>query len=254
MTQEHTMLVAQYRRTWIWRALTLLLGLPGGILPLVIGIGTGSPLAMILGTPLTILAVFTWIRDFKTKIGLYDGSIEMKGITTKRILFDGSTEFFHKSVFERVDGVQTATHIYLKIKGHDATIKMNSNIKNVDDLQKRLLEAEARHVLPALREILDKGGKVQFGSISIQDDRLLKGNKQVAFGELLGATVWEDSLEIKEKNGKKFAAMPLYSISNLQTFLSLLKDGGVDLLEGPGESALMFYLRELGSGVLEMME
>jgi hypothetical protein len=190
-------LLGEFVHTWALRILNLLVTLPFGLCfasfpwldskpdydawPVWSRILTS---AVAGGIPLAI-AVFVWWRGLVFRLRVFGDRIECRSVFGTRVVRLGAqARFFHKSERHFVNGVPVGTHVYLTFADANTSIRVNSNVKNVVDLQALALTLEQEHVLPPALERYRRGEPVAFGPLSLHKGRLTYRGKSEPLSNL----------------------------------------------------------------------
>lgn len=230
-------LVAEYRHGWglrILNILTALFGLPG--LMFLSDDAAELPIELRLvgvlcltGVPL-LTAGFVWCRGFLYRLRVYETRIECRSVFgTRTVSLGPQTKFRHRNVQQIVNGVKAGRHTYLTFQDERATIKANTNVVGVEELQALAFELEAGLVLPEAMRKHEAGGRLVFGPLVVQHDTLSLRRKSTSL----------KGLEIKLEEGSLYfcrggrelhlLGVDTGDVDNLETFLQVAQSAGATL-------------------------
>lgn len=219
-------LLSVYKHTLILGILCLITIVPIGILLILITlIDHGSFICLNMGIFLLLLSILVWLNAFKFRLDLYTDGLSKRNIFGSRhVKINAKTKFLHRNVSEFVNGVPAGQHVFITVKDDASSIRLNSNIKNINTLQTELMNLELKHVTPYYVSQYKNGKRIDFGTFKLQDDQLYYKNKVISLKEISSFTLADGKLKIKQLDKKfAFCSAPVSKIYNMTTFFNLIE-------------------------------
>lgn len=182
-------------------------------------------IAAVFGLGPLMLVVFVWWRGFVFRLTVTPTRIELKDVLrTTSIAIDHNLQIRHRNESHSLNGIPTAKHVYMTFESGGERITVNSNVKNVDELQARMIDIESRVILPAMRGRHNAGAPATFGPITLQGSQLRRKNKVEEISSL--KIELADGYFIARKDGAWLAVIKeqLMNIPNAATLCTLINE------------------------------
>ena len=215
-----------YRQTLILRILCLITVVPLGVLLIMITLeDNGSFICLVVGSILLLVTAFVWINGYIFKMRLSNDEITRKNLFGARsIKIDKNTKFFHRNVKEFINGIPVGQHVFITIKNGSSSIRLNSNIKNIELLQRELMNLEGKHILPHCESQYGLGSLVDFGPFKLRQGTLYYKNKPILLREVSGFVLKNGKLKISQWDKRfSFCHVKVSDIANMTSFFALLE-------------------------------
>ncbi len=210
-----------YKRDFI-RILCAVFIAPFGLLSVFIGVGDAEVIFAICGSILILFTIYIWFRDLTFRLYVNEQMIIKKNIFGECVIkIDGKIKFYHRNIQEELYDIPINKYAYITIKNETNCIKVNNGLKDIDELQDRLLYYEKEFIFPRLFSMYQSGIPLDFGPFRIHHDQLQYKNKFASLKELYGPLVYDGELKFKYSNPKK--SFCVVSISKIPNFLSFLR-------------------------------
>lgn len=219
-------LLSVYKHTLILGILCLITIVPIGILLILITfIDHASFICLNMGIFLLLLSILVWFNTFKFRLDLYTDGLSRRNVFgTRHVKINKKTKFLHRNVSEFVNGVPAGQHVFITVKDDTGSIRLNSNVKNINTLQNELMSLELKHVTPYYASQYKDGKLVDFGTFKLQRNQLYYKKNAILLKEISSLTLADGKLKIKQLNKKfAFCSAPVSKINNMTTFFNLIE-------------------------------
>ena len=239
----------EYKMTYMWRILSILVFLPVGGLFMAMSIYPDKTMdqdsiviCAMIGGLLIAWVILIWVYCFKKKVILKRNNITLISLFGKSsINIIEKTKFRHHSIKINaafgLDGVgsllqslaegqgeEATTHINIIIENEKSKIKLNTNIKGISELRDKLISLELDIVLPRIRAKYNSGELVSFGLFALQNGNFIFKKQSIPLNQFEGISFEKTCLVIHIINERKpRIKLKTENIINMYSFLSIIK-------------------------------
>lgn len=234
MTITTNDLLGEYRPTWKLRLYMLITLVPLGvafIIPLIMLAQdkpelTETEMIFFFGVCLLVsmicffITIFVWLNDLHTVILIYPTKIIKKNYFKERtLLLNHDTQFYHKTERHYIKGIYTGSRDYITVNDGQSQMKFDSNIKNIEGLDKLLIQLELQRNMPVVMLKIKQRQSLAFGQFRISTTGLEYKDKMIQLNESSEFLIKNGELIIKKvgQRGDLFN-IPISSIPNMNTF------------------------------------
>lgn len=213
-------LIAEFPQTWILRILSAM-----GLIPLgMMAVTSSDTFLNIIGLLLFAGLIWLWLSGFKTKVELYPNKLVYHRLLgTVTVPLNAGTQFYYREVQVRVQGINAGQHTFITLVNRDVSVKLNSNIKDIDVLKLELTEIELKIAEPIVQQALTQKQTLSFGNLRLSGTGLAYKNRMVAFHEIDEVDVHNGFLVVRKTgNLLAFLKIAVSEIPNMTTFFIML--------------------------------
>jgi hypothetical protein len=235
--------VEEYKMTYIWRLLSLIVLCPIGVFLIVESFTPPSMTARFWGVICIAVMLLIWVYCFTKKVQLSDDELIVSTLFGKKsVRINGYTKFKHHSIkinisrefsgggailqaIAETGSDATTTHINVDVSDGKSTIKLNSNISGIVMLKDELIRLEYEQVLPVLRSRYKQFESLAFGVVHIKQGSLIVGKKSILINKLADICFDNGKMVIKEKNSRKvFSKIDTKRIVNMHSLIAIISE------------------------------
>lgn len=189
-----------------------------------------NPHALLFALLLYAPGFYLLADRLRSRLNIYQNSLEVQTLFGHKTMpFTPALKLYIGRLQERMYGVNTARHVFLRLESRDQRLSIPSAFLHLENVIELLLDYQSKAVLPALQHAFAEGKTLDFGVVKLNPRYLKIKDQMLPFAEISEIELLNGSLYVHTHNkhgtswsGRGAARTELKHIANfdiLNTFL-----------------------------------